>query len=69
MALSLRVVGDTSALERALDLVEEAISILRKYARENPEEAEKLEDILYALEEASDALDALVRAEGKRGRG
>jgi len=52
-------------LSEALELVDEAIFILRSYARENPDKAEKLEDILYALEEASEALDELVSAEEK----
>ena len=52
-----------SPLVKALELVDEAIDILREYARERPEKAEALEDILYALEEASEELDRLVSAE------
>jgi acyl-CoA reductase-like NAD-dependent aldehyde dehydrogenase len=48
---------------KALELVDEAIDVLREYARERPEKAEALEDILYALEEASEELDRLVSAE------
>ncbi len=51
-------------LSSALDHVDEAIHLLREYARAAPEDAEALEDILYALEEAADALERLVRARG-----
>jgi len=54
-------------LTEALELVDEAIHILRSYVRENPDKAEKLEDILYTLEEAGEALDELVSAEEREG--
>lgn len=55
-------------LTEALELVDEAIFILRSYARENPDKAERLEDILYALEEVGEALDELVSAEEREKR-
>lgn len=56
------------SLSEALELVDEAIFILRSYARENPDKAEKLEDILYALEEVSEALDELASSEEDKER-
>gem|GEM_PF-2492625 len=50
-------------LARALELVDEAIDVLREYVRGKPEKAEELEDILYALEEVSEELDRLASAE------
>lgn len=55
-------------MTEALELVDEAIFILRSYARENPDKAERLEDILYALEEVGEALDELVSAEEREKR-
>lgn len=49
-------------LAEALDRIDEAIHLLRDYAREAPEDAEALEDILYSLEEAGEALERLIRA-------
>ncbi|MCC6004579.1 MAG: hypothetical protein LM590_09580 [Thermofilum sp.] len=52
-------------LERALDSVDYAIDLLRDAADADQVLAELLEDILYHLEEAADALSALI--EKRRG--
>jgi hypothetical protein len=48
-------------LARALDLIDEAIDILRECAREDRVLADMLEDILYSLEEAGEQLSSLNR--------
>uniref|UniRef100_A0A7C3SML2 Uncharacterized protein n=1 Tax=Thermofilum pendens TaxID=2269 RepID=A0A7C3SML2_THEPE len=47
-------------LARALDLIDEAIDILRECAREDRVLADMLEDILYSLEEAGEQLSSLI---------
>lgn len=47
-------------LARALDLIDEAIDILRECAREDRVLADMLEDVLYNLEEAGEQLSSLV---------
>jgi hypothetical protein len=47
-------------LARALDLIDEAIDILRECAREDKVLADMLEDVLYNLEEAGEQLSSLV---------
>ena len=47
-------------LARALDLIDEAIDILRECAREDRVLADMLEDGLYNLEEAGEQLSSLV---------
>ncbi|MCS7104704.1 MAG: hypothetical protein NZ954_03980 [Thermofilaceae archaeon] len=46
-------------LREALDHIDEAIHLLRLYAEESPEVDETLEDLVYALEEVSEALEKL----------
>uniref|UniRef100_A0A7C4BA32 Uncharacterized protein n=1 Tax=Thermofilum pendens TaxID=2269 RepID=A0A7C4BA32_THEPE len=47
-------------LSRALDLIDEAIDILRECAREDRVLADVLEDVLYSLEEAGEQLSSLI---------
>ena len=47
-------------LSRALDLIDEAIDILRECAREDRVLADLLEDVLYSLEEAGERLSSLI---------
>ncbi|MHB9301487.1 hypothetical protein [Thermofilum pendens] len=47
-------------LEKALDSVDYAIDLLRDLAEEDRVLAELLEDVLYHLEEAAEALSALI---------
>ncbi|MEM4917997.1 MAG: hypothetical protein QW518_01545 [Thermofilaceae archaeon] len=54
-------------LSDALDRIDEAIHLLREYAREKKEEAEALEDILYFLEEAGEALERIIRSRERTG--
>jgi len=60
--------GRERALSEALDRIDEAIYILREYSRERPEEAEALEDVIYHLEEAGEALERLIERAGRRPR-
>ena len=54
-------------LREALDYIDSAIDILRKYAHEKGGEDETLEEIIYHLEEAGELLNTLVsREEEKR---
>lgn len=50
-------------LLRALDLIDEAIDLLRDAARADKALAELLEDVLYNLEEAGETLNSIL--EGK----
>lgn len=50
-------------LFKALDLIDEAIDLLRDAARADRALAELLEDVLYSLEEAGEALSSIL--EGK----
>jgi predicted ribosome quality control (RQC) complex YloA/Tae2 family protein len=64
--LNVSVSGEAKGkLERALDSVDYAIDLLRDAADADQVLAELLEDILYHLEEAADALSALI--EKRRG--
>uniref|UniRef100_A0A7J3X665 Uncharacterized protein n=1 Tax=Thermofilum pendens TaxID=2269 RepID=A0A7J3X665_THEPE len=47
-------------LAKALDLIDEAIDILRECAREDKVLADVLEDVLYSLEEAGEQLSSLI---------
>ena len=47
-------------LSKALDLIDEAIDILRECAREDRVLADVLEDVLYSLEEAGEQLSSLI---------
>lgn len=47
-------------LEKALDSVDYAIDLLRDLAEEDRVLAELLEDVLYHLEEAAEALSTLI---------
>ena len=53
-------------LSRALDLIDEAIDLLREAARSDRALAELLEDVLYNLEEAGEALSSIL--EGRPAR-
>lgn len=47
-------------LRDALDYIDAAIDIVRRYAREKGAEDETIEEILYHLEEAGELLDSLI---------
>ena len=51
-------------LKEALDYIDAAIDIIRRYARERSSEDEIIEEVLYHLEEAGELLDTYVS--GKR---
>lgn len=55
-------------LSEALDLVSDAIYLLERYAKDNPGEAEELEEVISALEDAEEALDRLVKGRGNADR-
>lgn len=57
-----------TSLSEALDLVSDAVYLLERYAKDNPGEAEELEEVISALEDAEEALDRLVRERGNAGR-
>jgi hypothetical protein len=48
-------------LSDALDLVSDALYLVECYMRDAPERAEELKEVVYALEDAEEALDKLVR--------
>ena len=48
-------------MSEALDLVSDAIYLLERYEQDNPGEAEELEEVISALEDAEESLDRLVR--------
>jgi flagellar hook-basal body complex protein FliE len=50
-----------SHLSEALDLVSDAIYLVECYMRDASERAEELKEVVYALEDAEEALDKLVR--------
>jgi len=53
-------------LSRALDLIDEAIDLLRDAARADRALAELLEDVLYSLEEAGEALSSILEGKSTR---
>jgi Tfp pilus assembly protein PilX len=53
-----------SRLSDALDLVSDALYLVECYMRDAPERAEELKEVVYALEDAEEALDKLVRKRG-----
>lgn len=53
-------------LRQALDSIDEAISLLREVAREEGRLAEALEEALYYLEEAGEALNTVLEREFTR---
>lgn len=65
--MSREKVRDEKLLSDALDRIDEAIQLLREYARRKGGEAESLEDVLYLLEEAGDALERMIREREREG--
>ena len=53
-------------LREALDYIDAAIDIIRRYARERSSEDEIIEEILYHLEEAGELLDTYVSEKGEK---
>jgi len=47
-------------LREALDHIDAAIDLLRRYARLSPEKAESVEDIIMLLEDAGEELESVV---------
>jgi len=48
------------ALKEALDYIDSAIDVLRRYISDRKAEDEILEDVLYHLEEAGELLDTYI---------
>lgn len=53
-------------LKEALDYIDAAIDIIRRYARERSSEDEVIEEVLYHLEEAGELLDTYVSEKGEK---
>ena len=51
-------------MSEALDLVSDVLYLVECYMRDAPERAEELKEVVYALEDAEEALDKLVRKRG-----
>lgn len=47
-------------LREALDHIDAAIHLLRKYAKLSPEKAESVEDIIMLLEDAGEELESMI---------
>lgn len=54
-------------LSDALDHIDEAIHLLREYAKRRSTESESLEDVVFLLEEAGEALDRIIRERERAG--
>jgi len=51
---------DEEVLKEALDCIDSAIDLLRRYMTDRKLEDEALEDVLYHLEEAGELLDTYI---------
>jgi len=60
--------GAEARLGEVLDLVSDAIYLLERYARDNPEEAKELDEAISALEDVEETLDRLVRKRKSAGQ-
>ena len=60
--------GAEARLGEVLDLVSDAIHLLERYARDNPEEARELDEAISALEDVEETLDRLVRKRKSAGQ-